>query len=221
MTDSPTPQHGSAKPSDIPTVLRLPVQYWRQSLAAAAIALVAAGGYALFGVYQKGQVEKAEAALGEIITTKAGADRIAALEALAKTAPAGARDGIYLELAKAAQGLGDFAKAASAFDAVAKSAPAGMKTIAGLGEAAALSRAGQDAKAVDVLEALAASAPKAFAMTIDRQLAVTAETAGQWQKALAAYERMKADGNVQNASFIDARIADLKTKTAGGTKTNG
>ena len=37
----------------------------------------------------------------------------------------------------------------------------------------------------------------------------------------AAIERMKADGNVQNASFIDARIADLKGKTAGAAKTNG
>ena len=44
MTDSQTPQHGSAKTSDIPAVLRLPVQYWRQSLAAAALVLVAAGG---------------------------------------------------------------------------------------------------------------------------------------------------------------------------------
>ena len=52
-------------------------------------------------------------------------------------------------------------------------------------------------------------------------MAVSAESAGQWQKALAAYERMKADGNVQNASFIDARIADLKGKTAGAAKTNG
>ena len=221
MTDSPTPQHGSAKTSDIPTVLRAPVQYWRQSLAAAAVILVAAGGYALYGVYQKGQVEKAEAALGEIITTKAGTDRIAALDSLAKTAPAEAKAGIYLEVAKTAQGLGDFAKAASAFEAVAASAPAGMKTIAALGQAAALSRAGQDAKAVDVLDALAGSAPKAFSMTIDRQLAVTAEAAQQWQKALAAYERMKANGNVQNASFIDARIADLKAKTAGATKANG
>jgi tetratricopeptide (TPR) repeat protein len=221
MTDSSSPQHGSTQTSDIPAVLRLPVQYWRQSLAAAALVLAAAGGYALFGVYQKGQVEKAEAALGDIITTKAGAERIAALEALAKTAPAGARTGINLELAKAAQNLGDFAKAASAFEAVAQTAPAGMKTIAGLGQAAALSRTGQDAKAVDVLESLTLSAPKNFAMTIDRQLAVTAEAAGQWQKALSAYERMKADGNVQNASFIDARIADLKAKTGGAAKTNG
>ena len=221
MTDSQTPQHGSAKTSDIPAVLRLPVQYWRQSLAAAAIVLVAAGGYALYGVYQKGQTEKAEAALGEIITSKTGAERIAALETLARTAPAGAKAGINLELAKAAQNLGDFAKAASAFEAVAQSAPTGMKTIAGLGQAAALSRAGQDAKAVDVLEALTISAPKGFSMTIDRQLAVTAEAAGQWQKALAAYERMKADGNVQNASFIDARIVELRAKTGGAAKTNG
>ena len=221
MTESPTSQHSPAQTSDIPTILRLPVQYWRQSLAAAALVLVAAGGYALFGVYQKGQVEKAEAALGDIITTKAGTERIAALEALAKTAPAAAKAGINLELAKAAQGLGDFAKAASAFEAVAASAPSGMKTIASLGQAAALSRTGQDAKAVAVLETLSGSAPKAFAMTIDRQLAVTAEAAQQWQKALAAYERMKANGNVQNASFIDARIADLKAKTAGATKANG
>ncbi|EHJ46966.1 hypothetical protein DFW101_0952 [Solidesulfovibrio carbinoliphilus subsp. oakridgensis] len=221
MTDFTSPQSGRNSANDVPTLLRLPVQYWKQSLAGILVVLAAAGGYALYGVYQKGQVEKAENELGTIVTTKAGAERLAALEGLARTAPAGAKDGIHLEMAKTAQELGDFAKAAAAWEAVSKSAPAGMKTVAGLGYATALSKSGQDAKAVEVLEGLAVSAPKAFTMTVDRQLATTAEAAGQWQKALAAYERMKTGGNVQNAGFIDARIADMKAKAAAGAKTNG
>jgi len=221
MIESASPQSGPTPTSGIPAILRLPVQYWKQSVAAAVLVLAAAGGYALFGVYQKGQVEKAENALGTIIVSKTGAERLTALEELAKTAPAGARDGIYLELAKAAQQLGDYAKAAVAWEAISQNAPTGMKTVAGLGYATALSKSGQDAKAVTVLEGMSASAPKAFSMTVDRQLATTAEAAGQWQKALAAYERMKADGNVQNASYIDARIADLKAKADAAAKTNG
>jgi predicted negative regulator of RcsB-dependent stress response len=221
MTESASPQPGKTRSSDIPAVLRLPVQYWKQSVAVAVVVLVAAGGYALFGVYQKSQVEKAENELGTITITKTGAERLAALETLAKSAPAGARDGIYLEMAKTAQALGDFAKAATAWETVSQHAPAGMKTVAGLGYASALSQSGQNDKAVAVLEGLLASAPKPFTMTVDRQLAATAEAAGAWSKALAAYERMKAEGNVQNAGFIDARIADLKAKAAGQAKTNG
>jgi len=219
MTDPTSPQSGKNSAADIPALLSLPIQYWKQSLAGVLVVLAAAGGYALYGVYQKSQVEKAENELGAILTAKSGAERLAALEILAKTAPAGAEGGIHLEMAKTAQELGDFTKAAAAWEAVSKTAPAGMKTVAGLGYATALSKAGQDAKAVEVLENLGVSAPKAFSMTVDRQLAATAEAAGQWQKALAAFERMKADGNVQNASYIDARIADLKAKAA--AKTNG
>jgi len=218
MSDSTSPQSGKNPAADIPAILRLPVQYWRQSMAAAVIVLAAAGGYALYGVYQKGQIEKAESALGAVVVSKTGAERLSALEALVKSAPAGARDGINLEIAKTAQALGDFAKAATAWEAISQSAPAGMKTVAGLGQATALSKSGQDAKAVAVLESLAAAAPKAFSMTIDRQLAVTAEAAGQWQKALTAYERMKADGNVQNASYIDARISALRAKADAAPK---
>lgn len=220
MTDSASPQSGKTS-FDIPAVLRLPVQYWKQSVAVVVIILAAAGGYALFGVYQKGQIEKSENELGSIVMTKSGAERLAALESLAKTAPAGARDGIYLEMAKTAQSLGDFTKAAAAWQAISQSAPSGMKTVAGLGYAGALSKSGQDAKALEVLEGLLASAPKAFTMSVDRQLAITAEAAGAWDKALASYERMKAAGNVQNSAFIDARITDLKAKAAAGAKTNG
>ena len=221
MTDTNASQSAGSNRTDPTSLLQLPLLYWKQTLAGVLVVVAAAGGYALYGVYQKSQVEKAETELGSIILAKTGADRLTALEALAKNAPAGARDGIWLAAAQTATDMGDFTKAAAAWDAVSKTAPSGMKTVAGLGYAAALSKAGQDAKAVEVLEAMAGSAPKAFSMTIDRQLAVTAEAAGQWQKALAAYERMKADGNVQNASFIDARIADLKGKTAGAAKTNG
>ncbi|MHC1711087.1 MAG: hypothetical protein AB9872_02920 [Solidesulfovibrio sp.] len=221
MSESMLPQTGKSPSSDIPAVLRLPIQYWKHSVAVAVLVLVAAGGYALFGVYQKGQVEKAETELAKIVLSKNGPERLTALDALAKTAPAGAKNGIYLEMAKAAQSLGDYAKAATAWEAISVHAPAGMKTVAGIGYATALSKSGQDAKAVTVLEGLLASAPKIFTMTVDRQLAATAEAAGAWSKALGAYERMKADGGVQNVGYLDAKIADLKAKAAGETKTNG
>ncbi len=216
MTDTNSSQSPRTAPADIATILQMPLRHWKQTLAGVLVVVAVAGGYALYGVYQKSQVAKAENELGTILLTKAGAERLAALETLAKTAPGAARDGVWLAAAQTALELNDFAKAAAAWDAVSKTAPAGMKTVAGIGYAAALSKAGQDAKAVEVLEALSVSAPKSFSMTVDRQLAVSAEAAGQWQKALAAFERMKADGNVQNAAYIDARIAELKSKAAKG-----
>jgi hypothetical protein len=223
MTDVSSPKSGKNAAFDIHNLLILPLQYWKQSVLVIAVIVVSAGGYALFGTYQKSQAEKAETALSTLVATTSGADLLKALTAMAQTAPAGVRDAVNLELAKAALAAGDFAQAATAWAAVAKSAPASMRAVAALGQASALSQAGQHDKAVDVLEHLKADVPKAFAMTVDRQLAITAEDAGQWQKALDAYERMKADGNLQNPGFIDARIASLRAKLGpdGAAKTNG
>jgi len=222
MTDVPQAK-AAATSSDIPSVLRLPIQYWKQSVAVIAVIVVVAGGYALFNLYQKSQDEKAEQALSKLVATTKGADLVTALTQMAASAPAGVRAAVNLELAKAAQDAGDFTKAASAWEAVAKEAPASMRVIARLGQAAVLSKAGQNDQAVAVLESLLTDAPKAFVMTVDRQLAVTAEAAGQWQKALDAYGRMKADGSLQNPGYIDARIAALRAKAdaAATPKTNG
>jgi hypothetical protein len=223
MSDVSSPTSGKNTLADIPTLLRLPIQYWKQSVAVIVVVLVVAGGYALVGVYQKSQAEKSEKALSHLVATAKGAELVTALEAMAKTAPAGARDAVNLELAKAASAMGDHAKAAAAWAAISKTAPVAMRAVAGLGQASALCQLGQNDKAVTVLEALRADTPKAFAMTVDRQLAITAEAAGQWKKALDAYERIKAAGAVQNPGFIDARIDALTTKAGsdGVAKTNG
>lgn len=223
MSEVSSPNPGKNTLADIPTLLRLPIQYWKQTVAVVVLILAVAGGYSLVGIYQKSQTEKGEKALSHLVATTKGADLVTALEAMAKTAPSGVRDAVNLELAKAAQALGDHAKAAAAWAAVSKTAPGAMRAIAGLGQAAALCQAGQSDKAVTVLETLKGDCPKAFIMTVDRQLAITAESAGQWQKALDAYERIKAAGAVQNPGFIDTRIAALKAKTgkAGPAKTNG
>ncbi|MGD9608692.1 MAG: tetratricopeptide repeat protein [Desulfovibrionaceae bacterium] len=223
MSEVSAPTPGKNSLADIPLLLRLPIQYWKQSVAVIVVILAVTGGYALVGVYQKSQSEKGEQALSKLVATTQGADRVTALEAMAKTAPSGVRDAVNLELAKAAQAMGDHAKAAAAWAAVAKTAPAAMRAIAGLGQAAALCQAGQADKAVTVLQTLKADCPKAFSMTVDRQLAITAEAAGQWKTALETYEGIKAAGAVQNPGFIDARIADLKAKAgaAAPAKTNG
>lgn len=206
-----------------PSLLRLPIQYWKQTVAVIAVIIVVAGGYALFTVYQQHQTEKAEAALSTLVATTQGADLVPALTKMAASAPKTVRPAVNLELAKAAQAAGDFTKAAGAWEAVANEAPESLRVIARLGQASALSQAGKNDQALTVLENLTISTPKTFSLTVDRQLAVTAEAAGQWQKALTAYERMKKDGSLDNPGFINARIAALRAKaTAAATpKTNG
>jgi len=223
MSDVSSPKDGKNAASAIHNLLLLPVQYWKQSALVIGAIVVLAGGYALYGTYQKSQAEKAENALATLVATTTGADQVKALAAMATTAPASVRDAVNLELAKAALDAGDFSQAATAWAAVSGNAPASMRAVAGRGQAAALAKAGQADKAVTVLESLKTSVPAAFTMTVDRQLAITAEDAGQWQKALDAYQRMKADASLQNPGFIDARIAFLRAKlgSADAPKTNG
>ena len=100
MSEVSAPTPGKNSLADIPLLLRLPIQYWKQSVAVIVVILAVTGGYALVGVYQKSQSEKGEQALSKLVATTQGADRVTALEAMAKTAPSGVRDAVNLELAK-------------------------------------------------------------------------------------------------------------------------
>jgi|GEM_PF-1989571 len=201
---------------------RLVLAYWKPAAIAAAVALLGSGGVALYQKYQASRIAEVTEKIGKIAAEKTGADRLAGLKALLAEAPAGAKDGVLLEMAKAAQDADDLPAAALAWADLSKSSDGAVRSLAELGQAAILTKTGETAKALEILEKARQTASKPFLLAIDRQMAVTAEAAGDLKAALTGYERMKAESSMQNMSYIDSKIEAIKAKIeAGGQKSNG
>ncbi|KUG29354.1 hypothetical protein ASZ90_000752 [hydrocarbon metagenome] len=201
---------------------RLVLAYWKPAAIAAAVALLGSGGVALYQKYQASRIAEVTEKIGKIAAEKTGADRLADLKALLAQAPASTKDGVLLEMAKAAQDADDLPAAALAWADLSKSSDGAVRSLAELGQAAILTKTGETAKALEILEKARQTASKPFLLAIDRQMAVTAEAAGDLTAALTGYERMKAESSMQNMSYIDSKIEALKARIeAGGQKSNG
>ncbi len=182
-----TPQAGnaSARPAaDHGLLAQLVLDFWKPAVAAAVLALVAAGSVALYQKYQASRIAEVTEKIGRIAASADGATRLTELKALLAEAPSGARDGVLFEMAKAAQDANDLPAAALAWEDLTASSDPVMRVVAGLGRAAVLIASGDTAKALDVLEKARQDAPKPFALAVDRQIAVTAEASGDFKRAL-------------------------------------
>ncbi len=208
--------------ADYGLLAQLVMDYWKPAAVAAVVALAAAGSVALYQKYQASRIAEVTEKIGRITASADGAKRLTELKALLAEAPSGARDGVLLEMAKAAQDAGDLPAASLAWEDLSKSADGAMRVVAELGRAAVLVKTGDAAKALDVLEKARQTAPKTFTLAVDRQIAVTAEASGDFKRALEGYERMKSEGSMQNMSFLESKIEALKAKVEpSGQKSNG
>jgi predicted negative regulator of RcsB-dependent stress response len=200
---------------------RLVAAYWKPAAIAAAAALLASGSVALYQKYQASRIAEVTEKIGKITAEKKGPDQLAALKALLAEAPSGARDGVLLETARAAQDAGDMPAAALAWADLSKSADGALRSLAELGQAAILIKSGDTAKALQILEKARPDAPKPFQLAIDRQMAVTAEAAGDFKTALTGFERMKSESSMQNMSYVESKIEAMRAKIeAGEQKSN-
>ncbi|WP_243311562.1 tetratricopeptide repeat protein [Fundidesulfovibrio agrisoli] len=185
---------------------------WRIMAVMVIAVVVATAGYAWYASSVKQSKIKAENELGAIIASKTGPERLTALEAYLKSAPASTKGATLLEIANTAQEQGQFDKAAEAWNQLYLSAPEGMREIAGMGYATAIAQKGDKLAAVKFLVDMLPKAPKPFQPVVARQLASLAEEAKAWDEAISAYERMKDLGMGGNKAFYEAKIAELKAK---------
>lgn len=184
---------------------------WQLAAGVVAAALVAAAGLGLMNAWRDRQLETAKNDLGQVLTRKSEADKVAALKELVDQVPAGLRPAVLAELAKAQTAVADLPGAAETWGRTAENAPLDLKILAGLGQAAALTKAGQPAQAVAALERLG-TAPESYEAPFNRQLAASAEQAGQWSKAAQACEALKKRAQPQEAAYLDQKIAALRAK---------
>ncbi|NJB67410.1 putative negative regulator of RcsB-dependent stress response [Desulfobaculum xiamenense] len=199
-------------PSKLHPVLQAIVDNIRFILAGIALLVIAVGASAVYKHVQASAVEKARTEIGEALA-KAPAERVAALDALAASAPEELRAAIALELAGALSEAGDHDRAAAELGKIVASGNA-VGPMAALGQAAELSRAGKNAEALAVLESASANAPAAFAPVFARQTAVLAEATGDLARARAAYEKLLEAATAGNKGYIEDKIARLEAQIA-------
>lgn len=200
------------RPEQMSPLARFLAHSWRPLAALVIVAVLAAAGYAVYTSSAKKAQAKAENDLGAIIATQTGPERLAALEAYVKTAPATTKGAALLEMARTAQEQRVFDKAADAWNQLSLIGPDGMREIAVMGHATALAQGGDKAKAVKLLSDFLPKAPKAMQPIVARQLAAVAEEAQAWNEALAAYERMRDAGSGGNKAFYESKIDEIKSK---------
>lgn len=195
---------------DTPPLLQKIVANLKPILLGAAILVALAATVAGFRMLQARNLAGAQEALGSILASTSGKDKIAALEKFLLEAPGGLRTAVLFELAGASMAVEDYAKAVDYWRQLAAASKDDAKLVASLGHARALVLAGKAAEAVAELTALKAGAPESFKATVNRQLGLAAEAAGDKQAALAAYGDLLQSGEAGDKPYIESKIAQLK-----------
>ena len=195
---------------DTPPLLQKIVANLKPILIGAAVLVALAATVAGFRMLQARNLAGAQEALGSILVSTNGKDKIAALEKFLPEAPSALRGAVLFELAGASMAVEDYAKAVDSWQQLVSVSKGDAKLVASLGHARALVLAGKPADAVKELSALKPNAPEAFKAPLDRQLGLAAEAAGDRATALAAYGDLLQSGEAGDKPYIESKIAQLK-----------
>jgi predicted negative regulator of RcsB-dependent stress response len=198
-------------PESLHPILEAAFTYRKQLITAVCIILAVTVAYAGYQAYSARAEANAQAALGEIVTTSTGADRLAKLDAMLGDVTDSVRPAVTLEAAQTALELGDYTKAQSYWEDLVGQTEGEMQFVARLGRAKAMALAGHGAEALKEMKELAGLASAAYTIPVYRQLAQAAEAAGDKAEALAAYKKLDGE-NVGDKPFIEYKISQLENK---------
>ncbi|MDR3358071.1 MAG: tetratricopeptide repeat protein [Desulfovibrio sp.] len=174
------------------------------------------------GIWQwRSGAKSAEVAdeLARIAMTGQGEGRVAALAALALSAPDKSKLAVYMTLGRSAVESGDYAAAAAAYaDAARQGGDGPFGTAAMIAQACALLRGGKSADAVIVLREAEKRLPEeARTPQLRQMLAEAAVSAGQEDLAAVIYENLASAASRREGDYFRARAAALARKEAGGS----
>lgn len=168
-------------------------------------------GTGLWNWYDDKRNAEAHAELARIEQNLKGGERVAALAALANTAPASVRAPVLLAWAGSALAEGDFATAASAYaSAAAEDADGPLGLAAALGQAGSLLKSGKPAEALGILQGLEQARPAGSdTLELRQLLAEAAVAADRKDVAAAAYRALAASSQGLEKDYFNARADAL------------
>ncbi len=175
-------------------------------IAGLALFVVILGGVGGYNWYTEQKLEQAQASLSQIVLSKQGEERIAALEAFISTAPSSMQGGIQLALAETAMELKSYDKAATHFGALAKLDQQGaLGLLAALNQGQALLLAKKPKDALTVFESIVDKASAVQKIVIQQALAEAALQVGDIEKAKKTFEAMAASSQGPEGRFFRYR----------------
>ena len=201
----------SHTPESLHPILEAAFTYRKQLIAAVCVILAVTVAYAGYKAYSARAESSAQAALGDIMVSSTGADRLAKLDALLGDVTDSVRPAVTLEAAQTAMTLGDYAKAQGYWEDLVGMTEGEMQFVARLGRAKAMALAGNGADALKEMKELAGLASAAYTVPVYRQLALAAEAAGDKAEALAAYKKLDGE-DIGDKPFIEYKISQLESK---------
>ena len=175
--------------------------------------LIALAGTGIWRWPASSKAEEALDTLAKTTLTTSGAERVAALEALAESSPAEFRYSVLSALARSAAEAGDLDRAAAAYGKAAqleKGQPMGLA--AELAQAGVLLRAGKGEEALKLLQSLESGMSEESRLELLPLVADAAEMAGKKDVAADAYGRLGKAYPGEDGSFYRARAAELGKK---------
>jgi tetratricopeptide (TPR) repeat protein len=172
------------------------------------------------GIWQwRSGAKNAEATdeLARITMTSQGEARVAALTALALSAPERVKLAAYMTLGQSAAESGDYAVAAAAYaEAARQDSEGALGTAAMIAQACALLRDGKSADAVILLKEAEKRLPEqARTPQLRQMLAEAAVIAGQRDFAAGIYENLASAASGREGGYFRARAASLAREEAG------
>lgn len=195
---------------DINPILQKLLDNLKPILAGVAVIVLAAAVITGWRIFHTRSLASSQEALGSILVSTSGQEKIAALEKFLSEAPSALKSSVYFELAGASMAVRDFDKAAGYWKRLADEGGTDTAFLAKLGEARSLALAGKAAEAVKMLADLKQGAAEPYKAAVTRQLALAAEAAGDKAAALAAFEELAGRGDIGDKPYIDSKIAQLK-----------
>jgi len=200
----------SHTPESLHPILEAAFTYRKQLITAVCIILVVTVAYAGYKAYAAKAESNAQAALGEIMVSSTGADRLVKLDAMLGDVTDSVRPAVTLEAAQTAMSLGDYTKAQGYWEDLVGLTEGEMQFVARLGRAKAMTLAGHGADALKEMKELAGLASAAYTVPVYRQLALAAEAAGDKAEALAAYKKLEGE-DIGDKPFVEYKISQLES----------
>jgi tetratricopeptide (TPR) repeat protein len=201
----------SRTPESLHPILEAAFTYRKQLITAVCVILAVTVAYAGYKAYSAKAEAGAQAALGEIMVSSTGADRLAKLDAMLGDVTDSVRPAVTLEAAQTAMSLGDYAKAQGYWEGLVGMTEGEMQFVARLGRAKAMTMAGHGAEALKEMKELAGLASAAYTIPVYRQLALAAEAAGDKEEALAAYKKLDGE-DIGDKPYVEFKISQLESK---------
>lgn len=181
------------------------------SMAIGAVVLLA-GGAAAYSWNSESSLKQSQADLGMIVASKAGAEKLSALEAFSADAGSDLAAAVNYEIAKVSLELKQYDRAAEAFKVLVTKSDADDAVVAKLGLAQVYVKQGKPAEAVAVLKPLTTGTSVETQNTVNRMISEAAMEAGDYNQALAALEALQPVVSVDEKGYIEYRIQEVKQR---------